>query len=110
VVTLKGDSYIARVGSSILEALDLACLCARTPEQYIAKAAALAGNLQALGRIRGSLRARMQASRLCDTRRFAGELEGAYRRMWTRWCDNQRSGVRPVPSEVEGGQGSGVGR
>jgi len=109
VITLKGDPYIARVGSAILEALDLACLCARTPEQYIAKAAALAANLQALGRIRGSLRRRMQASRLCDARRFAGELEGAYRRMWRRWCDNQRSGVRPVPSKVEGSQGSGVG-
>jgi protein O-GlcNAc transferase len=102
VITLKRDPYIARVGSSILEALDLACLCARTPEQYIAKAVALAGNLQALGCIRGSLRPRMQASRLCDARRFAAELEGAYRTMWRRWCDNQKSGVRS--------QESGVGR
>jgi protein O-GlcNAc transferase len=99
VVTLVGEAYTSRAGGAILDALDLAFLCARSPEQYVAKAAALAGNLRALAGLRGSLRSRMQASRLCDARRYALELETAYRQMWRRWCDRQKPGVKDRKTE-----------
>jgi protein O-GlcNAc transferase len=49
-------------------------------------AAELAGDRQRLGQLRASLRPRMQASPLTDGRRFARNIEAAYRMLWRRWC------------------------
>ena len=86
IVSLTGTKYVSRVALTLLQRLDMSCFCAVTPEQYVAKAKALASNLPALAQIRASLRARMQASPLCDAGRYARTLENAYRRMWKRWC------------------------
>ncbi|MCH7921313.1 MAG: hypothetical protein IIC50_25495 [Planctomycetes bacterium] len=54
-------------------------------EEVVRKAQALAGNTEALARIRTTLRQRMQASVLSDAKRFAGQVERAYREMWQAW-------------------------
>lgn len=69
---------------------------ASTPEEYIAKATALAANLDALAKIRVSMRQRMVASVLCDAKAYAGSVETAYRKMWYRWC---RSRGVDIPDE-----------
>ena len=89
VLSLFGEKYISRVALSLMQPLDMSSFCAETPEQYVAKAKALAGNLPGLAQIRASLRARMQAGPLCDARRYACALEKAYRKMWQRWCHEQ---------------------
>jgi predicted O-linked N-acetylglucosamine transferase (SPINDLY family) len=86
VVTLAGRTGVGRGGVSILSNVDLPELIARTPEQYVAIAVGLAGDLPRLIGLRGGLRARMEASPLCDARRFAAGIESAYRTMWQRWC------------------------
>lgn len=100
VVSLTGEKYISRVALSLLQALDMASFCAAMPEQYVAKARALAENLPALAQIRSGLRQRMRASSLCDAGRYARALDKAYRGMWRRWCHEQMNGpasAAPAP-------------
>jgi protein O-GlcNAc transferase len=87
ILTLTGPQFLSRAGWTILHRLGMEGLVAANPHDYVAKAVALAGNGDALSRIRASLRPRMRNSPLCDAHRFAREVEAAYRRMWHRWCD-----------------------
>jgi predicted O-linked N-acetylglucosamine transferase (SPINDLY family) len=86
VLTLAGDRHAARVGASLLTQVGLERLIAGTPEDYIARAAALAADRDTLAAIRGSLRGRMAASPLCDAAAFARDMEAAYRAVWRDWC------------------------
>ncbi|MBW8039428.1 MAG: tetratricopeptide repeat protein [Planctomycetes bacterium] len=93
VVSLFGRHHASRVGLSILSSVGLEFFAASTPEQYIAKATALASKPHALAKIRDSMRGRMAASTLCDARKFAQHVETAYRKMWLRWCQGQNDKV-----------------
>ncbi len=91
VVTLVGGTIVGRAGLCQLMNLGLPELVAWTAEQYVAIALGLAGDLPRLGNLRLALRARMEKSPLMDTRRFARNLEHAYRGMWKQWCASQSS-------------------
>ncbi len=86
VVSLAGQTYASRFGSSALVNLDLQDLIADTREGYLDIARHLAADLDRLARLRGELRERMRASILLDAVGFTRKLEAAYRRMWTDWC------------------------
>jgi protein O-GlcNAc transferase len=86
VISLVGECHVSRVGLSILSRLGLEFFAARTPEEYVAKATALAASPRAIAKIRASMRQRMLASKLCDAKGFAQSVEAAYRKMWHRWC------------------------
>jgi protein O-GlcNAc transferase len=86
VVSLVGRHHASRVGLSILSRVGLETLAAGSPDDYVAKATALAENQRALEKIRASMRRRMMASPLCNGKAFARAVESAYRRMWQRWC------------------------
>jgi len=86
VVTLVGPTVVGRAGKSQLLNLGLPELAATTPEQYVAVAIGLAHDLQLVHQLRATLRERMRRSVLTDARRFAREVEAAYRTMWRRWC------------------------
>lgn len=91
VITLSGvDHHLSRVGLSILTRLKLEFFAAATPREYIAKAVSLAQNIDALARIRSSMRARIAVSGLCHARAFARQVEGAYRHIWRQWCAGHR--------------------
>jgi protein O-GlcNAc transferase len=64
-------------------------LVAHSHDDYIAKAAALAGDTERLKSIRSTLRDTLLHSPLTDARRFAGHLERAYRAMWVNWCQGE---------------------
>jgi protein O-GlcNAc transferase len=81
VLTLTGDSPIARQSASLLEALALPELICHDEEEYLATAARLAGEPQRLALLREGLRDRMAASQLCDGPGFSRDLEEAYRVM-----------------------------
>jgi protein O-GlcNAc transferase len=86
-VTISGKTAVGRGGVSLLSHLGLAELIARTPQQYVQIAAALAKDPGRLQTLRSSLRQRMQASRLMDGKQFAQDIEAAYRQMWRScWC------------------------
>jgi predicted O-linked N-acetylglucosamine transferase (SPINDLY family) len=90
VVSLVGRTAVGRGGLSILTNVGVPELIARTPQQYVQIATALAGNLSRLAELRRTLRARMQASVLTDAPRFARNVEAAYRQMWRTWCRQDR--------------------
>ena len=97
MVSLVGnDSYLSRVGLSALSRVGLEIFAASTGDEYVDKAIAFAGQLDELAQIRASLRSMMLNSPLCSPKRFTGEVEQAYRKMWHRWCRSQ--GV-DVPDE-----------
>lgn len=89
VVTLSGDTHVARVGTSLLHRVGLDDLVAERQTTYVEVAVEFAGNLKQLARIRGGLRETMHGSSLCDGKRIARELESAYRDMWSTWCQLQ---------------------
>jgi protein O-GlcNAc transferase len=93
-VTLVGKTVVGRAGWSQLCNLDLKELAAETPEQFVALAAELAGDLHRLQELRGTLRQRMLKSPLMDASRFTSHVEQAYRQMWSRWCQGRRSNLR----------------
>jgi predicted O-linked N-acetylglucosamine transferase (SPINDLY family) len=86
VVSLVGDVHAARVGLSLLSAVGLAELAARTPDEYLEIAMALAADPARLASIRSTLRPRMQASVLCNAPAFARRFEGALRHAWRTFC------------------------
>ena len=88
VITMEGRVHVSRVGVSLLTHLGCAEWIARSPEDYVAKAVALASDRTRLESIRAGLRGRMKASALMDAMRYAREVEAAYRRMWMEWCSS----------------------
>jgi predicted O-linked N-acetylglucosamine transferase (SPINDLY family) len=79
-VTLVGESVFERLSYSTLMNLGLPDLCARTVDDYVAIAARLAADPQRIAELRGSLRARMQASPLGQTQAWARDFYAAVAR------------------------------
>ncbi len=88
VLTMPGDRHAARVGASLLRAAGLTPFIADGPDDYVARAVAIAGDRTRLALVRSSMRERLKGSILCDGRRFVADLEAVYRRLWRRWCEN----------------------
>jgi protein O-GlcNAc transferase len=86
VVSLIGQTAVGRGGKSILSNIGLGELAARRPRQYVQTALALAESPTRLAELRGSLRHRMLTSPLMNARKFARNVETAYREMWRQWC------------------------
>ncbi|MGB8167957.1 MAG: tetratricopeptide repeat protein [Chthoniobacteraceae bacterium] len=89
VVALIGEFPLARLSFSVLSNLRLAELSAKSEEEYVEIATALARDLSRLAGLRATLRARMKASPLLDAARFTRNLEAAYRGVWRQWCAGQ---------------------
>jgi len=87
VVTLAGTAHAGRVGLSLLTAAGLPDLIAGAPTEYVARAAALAGERAALSRLRAGLRERVRQSKLCDAAAFTHDVETAFRSIWRGWCE-----------------------
>lgn len=91
LIALAGTHAAARTGIAALRAVGLEELAAATPEDYTARAVALASDRNRLRAIRSGLRERVFASALMDHARFAGEVGDAFRTMWGRWVDANRA-------------------
>jgi predicted SAM-dependent methyltransferase len=102
VVTLAGPTHVTRVGASLLERVGLGELVATSPEEYVARASALARDSARLRALRKDLRARLQASPLMDRARFARAVEAAYRSAWGAWLDARDA--RPSAPIAPGGE------
>lgn len=77
---------MGRGGLSQLFNLDLLELAGETDEAFISTTVALANNLPRLAALRQQLRTRLEQSPLMDARRFAQNIEAAYRRIWQDYC------------------------
>jgi predicted O-linked N-acetylglucosamine transferase (SPINDLY family) len=86
VVSLAGQTAVGRAGISLLNNISLPELSAQTPQQYVSITTDLAQNLKGLSEMREGLREMMRESPLMDARRFARDMEAAYRTMWEIWA------------------------
>ncbi len=86
VVTLIGETSVARSGYALLKGIGLEELAARDEKEYVAIATALAQDLDRLDALRGGMRQRIASSPLRDEAGLTRDLEAAYRAMWRVWC------------------------
>lgn len=86
VVTLAGEHHAARVGASLLSAIGLEDLIARSPDEFVRIASALASDRGRLFTLRGSLRDRLMTSPLCDVAAYAVRFQDAMRSAWRDAC------------------------
>jgi protein O-GlcNAc transferase len=87
VVTLAGESHVARVGASLVTSVGHPEWIANEPQSYVAKAIALGTDRAKLAAIRMRLRNEYLASPLADPAALARSIETAYRAMWRTWCE-----------------------
>lgn len=91
VVTLAGGTPISRQSKSFLHTIGYPEWVAETSDEFVKIATDLAADFSRLSLIRLGLRQKMAESPLCNGRRFTGNLEHAYRRMWEKWCETNEN-------------------
>jgi len=85
VLTRPGDGFAARVGASLLSAIELPDLIASDPKSYEALAVELAHAPGKLAEIKAKLARNRLTTPLFDTNRFARNLESAFRAIHERY-------------------------
>lgn len=89
VVTLAGQTFVSRMGVSLLSNLGLGNLVAETEDGYVETVRRLVSDPQALNAMRLGQREKMERSPLMDAPRFVKNMETAFRGMWRKWCEQQ---------------------
>lgn len=97
VVTLPGDRLASRQTLGFLAEMGFADLSAATPEDYVARAIALATDPRRLCEMRRALRPAMESAAFCDGPRFTRTIEQAYRIMWRRYAAGEPSAPIDIP-------------
>ncbi|MFT4196128.1 tetratricopeptide repeat protein [Ottowia sp.] len=98
VLTQLGHSFAGRMAASLLDAVGLPELIARSAEEYEATALRLATEPGLLAALRERLAANLQTTPLFDTRRFTRHLERAYEMVWTRHVQGLPPAELDVPA------------
>lgn len=78
VVTLTGERFVSRMGTSLLTTLGHPEWIATDADEYVRIAATLAGDIDRLAAIRAGLRDEVRASGLADAVGYTGSLERLY--------------------------------
>ncbi|MFA7241702.1 MAG: tetratricopeptide repeat protein [Sulfuricellaceae bacterium] len=86
VLTLAGERFLSRQGVGLLMNAGLPEWIAADADEYVARAASHAADLQRLAALRDGLRQQVLASPLFDAPCFARHFEVALRDMWRKWC------------------------
>ncbi len=86
VLTLSGERFLSRQGVGLLMNAGLPEWVAADPDDYVARAASHASNLEQLSALRSKLRQQVLASPIYDAKRFAQHFETALRNIWQEWC------------------------
>merc|ERR1711957_751502 len=90
MITLQGQTRCTRVASTLISSVGLGELVATTSNEYVEKAARLAGDSKALTAFRVGLRKRLLESPLCDSLRFVREdFEPMLQEKWRLFCDGK---------------------
>ena len=82
MITLAGRSHAGLMGVSRLTNVGLPQLIAKSKDDYVDIAVALANDLPQLAQLRSGLRERVRKSPFMDAPRFTRNLEAAYEKMW----------------------------
>ena len=90
VLTMKGDSFLSRIGETIAQHVGAFDWIAEDQEDYLAKAVAYTSNIEQLTAVSSTLRDRVLASRLFDAVAMAGYFEDA---MWGMWAARPQGAI-----------------
>ena len=96
VITLAGETFVARQGVGLMMNAGLTDWVASTTEDYVQKALAHSRDISTLAALRAGLRPQVLASPVFDSKRFALHFEEAMRAMWRKWCDENGERDGPV--------------
>ena len=96
VLTLTGQTFAGRVATSLLHAVSLPQLCARTIDEYANKALYLATAPDELANLKAHLESGRQHFAAFDVSAYCRRIETAYQEIWRR----QRRGESPRMLEV----------
>jgi protein O-GlcNAc transferase len=96
VLTLAGESFVARQGVGLMMNAGLTDWVASTTEDYVQKALEHSHDISTLAALRAGLRQQVLASPVFDSKRFALHFEEAMRAMWGKWCDENGGCDGPV--------------
>ena len=97
MITYLGNCYQARMGASIVSALNLPELITNSLEEYEALAIELATNPKKMQAIRDKLTGNLNTAPLYNTKLFVKNLESAYTKMYER----HHEGLEPDHIYVE---------
>ena len=92
VVTWAGGTISSRLAAASLTKIGLTDFIASDLDTYVSTAVAKAADVNALARLRGSLRHRLASSEIGDPIRYTRAVETAYRQMWKQWCTTLQIG------------------
>ncbi len=84
-VSLAGRHFVSRMGVTILTNAGLPELIAQNIDEYISITVDLATDLKKLHKLREGLREKFAASPVMDQKKFARNMETAYREIWKQW-------------------------
>jgi predicted O-linked N-acetylglucosamine transferase (SPINDLY family) len=91
VITLAGKAYASRGSASLLSNIGMPELIAKTSDEYVTIAIALAKNMTRMKSLRWNLRSVMLRSPLIIPKRFTRNLETMYRQIWSEWCSKRNA-------------------
>lgn len=100
IVVLEGDSFVSRMGTTLLHTIGQTDWICKTQEEYRQKAIEMASDLSRLNNWRLHLRQVTESSPLMNEKHFAEQVEIAYRTMWLVWCEKQLS-VPQLPQHID---------
>jgi protein O-GlcNAc transferase len=95
VIAFDGDRWASRMSASILREGGLEGFVARDLESYIALAArwgSSSDTRERLAELRRTMRSKLSASPVCDTPRFARNMEHIYLTCWNRTAERSEVG------------------
>jgi predicted O-linked N-acetylglucosamine transferase (SPINDLY family) len=93
VLNMQGDRFLSCTAGSIAHNAGLSDWIAADADDYVAKAAAFASDLERLAALRSGLRRQVLASPLFDAPRFARNFENA---LWEMWQRHQTKPEKPA--------------
>jgi len=93
VLTLSGRCFASRVCGSLVRSAGLPDLVTTSPEDYVARAIALAANPGTIAAYKAALRANRDTCQLFNTDSLVAHLENLYRGL----CDAHSKGLTPQP-------------
>ena len=110
VLTLSGEAFASRMAASLLSAMGLDDLIARSPQRYEEIAVDLATHPERFQVIRTRLQQNRLTAPLFNSRQFTQDLEAAYLKMHERNAAGQRPDHFAVSARLLGDQGANGGQ
>jgi predicted O-linked N-acetylglucosamine transferase (SPINDLY family) len=99
VITYPGDRLASRQTACFYTYMGVEGFVASSPQDYVDRAVALAGDPERLRRERERLPEALVQAPFSDAKKFTGSLERAYRVMWRRYCADEAPTALSIEAE-----------